>query len=140
MLDLLSLDDLLRNAASAQRLRLERALRPLDLSPAQFELLRQLQGHASVSGAALGRLCGLSPQTIGVVVENLEKKSLVRRSADPVNSRVRRIHITDAGASALDVALICAANAVGPPLVKAADHDEVRAVVRFLTKLKDGER
>ena len=140
MLEIFALDELLRNAATAQRLRLERALRPCDLSPAQFEALRHLNARESMSGAELARLSALSPQTIGVVIENLEKKSFVRRNADANNLRIRRIYITDAGALALKTALLCAANAIGPPLLNAAGAEEASAAVRFLTKLLASKR
>jgi len=134
------LDGLLKNAAAAQRLRLERALRPCELSPAQFEAMRHVNKRENLSGAELARVCALSPQTIGVVVENLEKKALVRRSADSSNPRIQRICLTDGGVSVLKRAVVCAAKAVGPPIVDAMRGEDRAGVVRILTKLARGER
>ena len=134
MLDAFLLDELLRNAAAAQRLRLERALRPCDLSPAQFEALRQLKIRDNLSGAELARTCALSPQTIGVVVENLERKALVWRSADPSNLRIQRIRLSAAGESVLEEAKGHAARAIGPPLLSAVGVSRAE-VARFLTEL-----
>ena len=134
MPDVFAFDELLRNAAAAQRLRLERALRPCDLSPAQFEALRQLKICDNLSGAELARACALSPQTTGVVIENLEKKALVRRSADSTNLRIQRVRLTVAGEQALEVARGRAADAIGPPLLAAVGNGRAE-VTRFLTEL-----
>jgi DNA-binding MarR family transcriptional regulator len=139
VLDVFSLDELLRNAAAAQRLRLERALRPFDLSPAQFEVLRQLKIRDNSSGAELARACALSAQTIGVVVENLEKKALVRRSADPTNLRIQRVRLHVAGEQALELARGHAAEAIGPPLLAAVGARRAE-VARFLTEVAGSGR
>ena len=139
MLDVFTLDELLRHAAAAQRLRLERALRPCDLSPAQFEALRQLKNRDNLNGAELARACALSPQTMGVVVENLEKKALVRRSADPTNLRVKCVRLTVAGERALEAARGRAAEAIGPPLLAAVGTWRAE-VARFLTELSGSGR
>jgi DNA-binding MarR family transcriptional regulator len=140
MEEIFAFDELLSHAAAAQRLRLERALRPCDLSPAQFGALRHLKNRENMSGAELARVCALSPQTIGVVVENLEKKALVRRSADSTNLRIQRVCVTEAGALALESALVHAAKAIGPSLANAMRGDEGAVVVRFLNNLVGSER
>ena len=71
----LEFDALLKSAANAQRRRLERAIAPFGLSAAQFECLRQLGLKPHSSAAELSRAVDLSPQTMSVVIANLEKRN-----------------------------------------------------------------
>ena len=71
---------LLRQAAGAYRHRVELALADLDVTPPQFSVLTMLAAYPGHSNADLARLALLTPQTVSVIVANLERAgSIVRR-------------------------------------------------------------
>ena len=69
---------LVRQANVAVRAAMERALADLDATPAQFAVLTMIVAYPGVSGAALARLTFLTPQTINVIVRNLEKGGAIQ--------------------------------------------------------------
>ena len=64
---------LLRQAQAATRLTLERRLADLGVTPPQFAVLTMLRAYPGLSGADLARVSLLTPQTVGVIIRNLER-------------------------------------------------------------------
>lgn len=88
---------LLRQAYAVHRSRLEQALQPLGLTLPQFSVLTMLSAYPGIAGADLARLSLLTPQTICVILNNLEKAGFIRRSAHPVHRRAQCIELSPAG-------------------------------------------
>lgn len=80
------------------------ALKPLDLTVAQYAALSGLAGNPGISAAALARACLVTPQAMTAVLKNLEERGLVTRTAHPWHQKVLETRLTDAGAEALDLA------------------------------------
>jgi DNA-binding MarR family transcriptional regulator len=93
---------LLRQAQAATRLTLERALADLSVTPPQFVVLTMLRAYPGLSGADLARVALLTPQTIGVIIRNLERDSAIRKTPHPVHGRVLQWTLTRRGAALLD--------------------------------------
>jgi DNA-binding MarR family transcriptional regulator len=92
---------LLRQAAGAVRLRLERSLADLGVTPPQYLVLTMLDSYPGISGADVARLALLTPQTVHGIITNLERAELIARSAHPVHGRVQVITLTRAGRTLL---------------------------------------
>ncbi|WP_237155638.1 MarR family winged helix-turn-helix transcriptional regulator [Oryzibacter oryziterrae] len=92
---------LLRQAAHAYRQRAETALADLDLTPPQFTVLTMLAAYPGLSGADLARLALLTPQTIAVIVGNLDRAGLITREPHPVHGRILAISLTAPGRAVL---------------------------------------
>ena len=90
-------DDLLRRAAAAQRLAMERALSPVEITATQFAMMERLSQEPGLSGTELTMREQLSPPTISVVVGNLERKNLLQRRARAEGGRAQRLELTEAG-------------------------------------------
>jgi DNA-binding MarR family transcriptional regulator len=88
---------LLRQAHAAYRIRMERSLLGLGLTLPQFSVLTMLAAYPGSSGAELAKLSLLTPQTMSVIVGNLERDGTVTRHSHEVHGRIRVIEITDAG-------------------------------------------
>jgi DNA-binding MarR family transcriptional regulator len=88
---------LLRQAAGAVRLRLERRLADLGVTPPQFLVLTMLDAYPGVSGADIARMASLTPQTVHGIIGNLERAGLIVRFAHPVHGRVRMIALSKSG-------------------------------------------
>jgi DNA-binding MarR family transcriptional regulator len=93
---------LLRQAQAATRLTLERALAELNVTPPQFIVLTMLRAYPGLSGADLARVALLTPQTVGVIIRNLERSGSVRKTPHPVHGRVLQWTLTRRGRTLLD--------------------------------------
>jgi DNA-binding MarR family transcriptional regulator len=93
---------LLRQAQAATRLTLERALDDLRVTPPQFAVLTMLRAYPGLSGADLARVALLTPQTVGVIIRNLERDGAIRKTPHPVHGRVLQWTLTRRGGTLLD--------------------------------------
>jgi DNA-binding MarR family transcriptional regulator len=92
---------LLRQAAAASRLTLERALTALGATPPQFLVLTMLKAYPGLSGADIARVAVLTPQTVGVIIRNLERDGAIRKTPHPVHGRVLQWTLTRRGLTLL---------------------------------------
>ena len=88
---------LLRQAGVAQRAKTERALADLAVTPPQFAVLTMLNAYPGISNAGVARLSLLTPQTVSVIVANLEKAGWIGRRPHEVHGRIQHIDLTPAG-------------------------------------------
>lgn len=93
---------LLRQAQAATRLTLERRLADLGVTPPQFAVLTMLRAYPGLSGADLARVALLTPQTVGVIIRNLERSGAIKKTPHPVHGRVLQWTLTRRGATLLD--------------------------------------
>jgi DNA-binding MarR family transcriptional regulator len=92
---------LLRQAQAAMRLSMERALADLGVTPPQFVVLTMLRAYPGLSGADLARVALLTPQTVGVIIRNLERAGSIKKTAHPVHGRVLMWTLTRKGLAQL---------------------------------------
>jgi DNA-binding MarR family transcriptional regulator len=93
---------LLRQASAASRLTLERALAELGATPPQFVVLTMLKAYPGLSGADLARVALLTPQTVGVIIRNLERDGAIKMTPHPVHGRVLQWTLTKRGLTRLE--------------------------------------
>jgi len=93
---------LLRQAQAATRLTTERALADVGVTSPQFVVLTMLRAYPGLSGADLARVALLTPQTVGVIIRNLERDGAIRNTRHPIHGRVLQWTITRRGAVLLD--------------------------------------
>ena len=92
---------LLRQAQAAVRLSMERTLADLGVTPPQFAVLTMLNAYHGLSGADVARLTFLTPQTINVIVRNLERMGAIAKTADAEHGRILRLMATTKGQALL---------------------------------------
>lgn len=92
---------LLRQAQAATRLTLERALAEFGITSPQFAVLTMLKAYPGLSGADLARVAVLTPQTVGVIIRNLERDGAIRKTPHPVHGRVLQWNLTRRGQTLL---------------------------------------
>ncbi len=108
-----------------------------DLTPIQFAALSAILTHPGIDATRLAGLIALDKPTVGGVIDRLEAKSLVARTADATDRRVKRLTITAGGKRLMKRA---------GPAVDAAQHrilDPLTAAeratfLRLLTRLVEG--
>jgi DNA-binding MarR family transcriptional regulator len=94
---------LLWHAALRWQRRIAVALAPLDLTHVQFVLLASTwwlnEQSQQPTQVALAAQAGTDIKMTSQVIRALERKGLVRRTVDPVDTRARRLAVTPAGAA-----------------------------------------
>jgi DNA-binding MarR family transcriptional regulator len=93
---------LLRQAQAATRLTMERALADLGVTPPQFAVLTMLNAYPGLSGADVARVALLTPQTVGVIIGNLERDGAIRKTPHPVHGRMLQWSLTPRGSDLLE--------------------------------------
>ncbi|WJR75102.1 MarR family transcriptional regulator [Bradyrhizobium sp. NP1] len=93
---------LLRQAHAAHRLAMERTLADLGVTPPQFVVLTMLKAYPGLSGADLARVAVQTPQTIGVIMRNLERDGAIRKTPHPLHGRVLQWTLTRRGLALLE--------------------------------------
>ena len=119
---------LLRQAQAAARLSMERSLASLGVTPPQFVVLTMLRAYPGLSGAELARVALLTPQTVGVIIGNLERDGAIAKTRHPVHGRALQWTLTRRGtrllescrrrALALERRLATGLNAKSQPIVR----------------------
>jgi DNA-binding MarR family transcriptional regulator len=132
---------LLRQASVALRGAMDAALTELAVTTPQFSVLTMVAAYPGVSGADLARLTFLTPQTINVIVRNLERDGAVEKSAHATHGRILRLHATAKGLALLKRCRSRVAE-VEARLTGPLGRDEERLVRHWLSavaeKLADG--
>jgi DNA-binding MarR family transcriptional regulator len=80
-------------------------LAPLDLKPAQLDVLMNLYRHPGMSQHDLARRLLVGRSSITMLLPQLESRGLLRREGDEKDRRILRLTLTDAGAALLMEAL-----------------------------------
>ncbi|CAN5466049.1 MarR family transcriptional regulator [soil metagenome] len=88
---------LMRQAYSAVRIGIERALEDLEVTSPQFMVLTMVNAYPGISSADVARLAMLTPQTISLIVSNLERGGRLTRVVSPTHGRVQRMELTESG-------------------------------------------
>jgi DNA-binding MarR family transcriptional regulator len=122
---------LLRQAAGAHRLRLERALADLGVTQPQFAVLTMLAAYPGLSNADVARLALLTPQTVSVIVANLERAGSLVRKPHAVHGRIQHLDLSDSGTALLKT---CRerVHALEKELARDLSGEEERTVRRWL--------
>ncbi|PSJ64420.1 MarR family winged helix-turn-helix transcriptional regulator [Kumtagia ephedrae] len=81
------------------------ALQPLDLKPAQLDVLMNLHRHPGMSQHELARRLLVGRSNITMLLPQLESRGLLRREGDEKDRRVLRLTLTEAGEALLQEAL-----------------------------------
>ena len=89
----------LMRAAESVTSRVNRSMAPFDLTISQFGVLEALHHKGPLCQRDLGRKILKSTGNITLVIDNLEKRGLVRRQRDSEDRRFLTVHLTGDGTS-----------------------------------------
>jgi DNA-binding MarR family transcriptional regulator len=95
-----------------------------DVTPVQFAALATVQRQPGMDQRTLARTIGFDTSTIGGVIDRLERRGLMQRSASPEDRRVRLLTLT----------------AEGQVMLKALVPGMLRAQERILAPLPAADR
>jgi len=77
--------------------RFHQVLKPLELEPGEFALLRAVAAGDGESQNALAERLHISPSWMVAIVDDLEKRELVERRPHARDRRIRNLHLTATG-------------------------------------------
>ncbi|MFG3405654.1 MarR family winged helix-turn-helix transcriptional regulator [Streptomyces sp. NPDC048142] len=130
-------EQLLRLTRRLHRIQ-SRQLEPIDITPAQFRLLRTVASYdAAPRMADLARRLDVVPRAVTTLVDALEASGRVRRAPDPDSRRVVRIEITDEGRATLR-SLRSARRAAAEEILAPLSADQREVLGELLSALVDG--
>ena len=92
-----SLGYLLKEAASALRAAMEDALRPLGMTVTQYSCLELLAQRPGLSSSGLARGAFITRQSMGVLLQALEKDGLVERAPQAPVGKAKPTRLTPLG-------------------------------------------
>lgn len=93
---------LLKQTQSLLRVRMEEALRPLELTVSQYSCLHRLRQQPGISAAALARSIFMTRQSMGAMLQQLLDRGLVTRPDQADSGRALPTALTAAGGDTLD--------------------------------------
>lgn len=125
---------LMRQAGAALRLRMERALADYGVTPPQFNVLTMLVAYPGISNADVARLSMLTPQTVSVIVANLERSGAIERRPHAIHGRIQHIDVTHAG-KALLKSCRERVREIERQLLSGLSADEERVIRRWLVSV-----
>jgi DNA-binding MarR family transcriptional regulator len=94
----------LKQAQSLLHLRMEEALRPLQLTVSQYSCLHHLRREPGISAAELARGTFVTRQSMNAMLQQLIDRDLVARPSRPETGRALPALLTKAGMDILDTA------------------------------------
>jgi len=106
------------------------------LTPVQFACLSGIRAQPGVDATRLAALVAFDRSTLGNVLERLEAKGWIERSASPEDRRIKILHITRAGEALLDD-VAARVEATQQRILAPLDAAERAAFMRLLVKLVD---
>jgi len=125
---------LLRQASAAHRLRMDRALADIAVTPPQFLVLSLLASHPGASNAEIARIAALSTPTVSVIVANLLRIRALSRRPHAIHGRVQHLDLTAVGRNLL-AACVERVTAVEIELAKGLSKPEVAAIRDWLVRI-----
>ena len=125
---------LLRQANHVVRQRMERSLAEIGVTPPQFLVMTMVANYPGASGADLARLTFLTPQTVSLIVSNLERGGAVARRPHAVHGRIQMLELTEEGQTLLARARELA-HAIEAALLAGTDAEEERVVRAWLVRV-----
>ena len=129
------------NALSAQLFEGVAAAGHGDLRPAHGNVLEHLSERPLVPLRLvdIAARAGMTPQSVGALVDDLEARGYVERRPDPADRRAKRIHLTDRGVATARSAEL-AMRDVEEHLVAVLGREEYRTLRASLERVLDASR
>ena len=87
----------MKRAQHALRGEMDKVLREVGMTAAQYAALSALEAAPGLSGAELARRSFVTPQTMNVILTNLEAAGIVVRRPHPEHGRVLQAYLTKIG-------------------------------------------
>ena len=96
-----SVDYQLKRTQHALRIQIDNALRKIGLTTPQYAALSAIEETPGLSGNMIARRCFVTPQTMNLILANLESAGLIVRHPHPEYGRILQAYLTPIGENRL---------------------------------------
>ncbi|WP_454085237.1 MarR family winged helix-turn-helix transcriptional regulator [Georgenia sp. Marseille-Q6866] len=127
---------LIKETQAVLHQRMDEVLRPLGLTVPQYACLQALSDMPGITGSELARRAFVSRQSMNVLLQGLERRELVERSAEPGPRRERTTTLAPAGSELVARARTSVA-AVAGALTAPLGPDDVTRLRSLLVTCRD---
>ncbi len=124
----------LKDVQHAIRTRMDKALREIELTTPQYAIMSELDEYPGLSNADLARKAFVTPQTMNLIVRNLEGRGLIAKEKDRNHGRRQRLRLTPFGVQKLKKAH-AAVNEVESSLFECLSSEERGLLKGILVKI-----
>jgi DNA-binding MarR family transcriptional regulator len=132
----LRLGFLVHDVSRLRRRVVDRALKPLNVTRAQWWVLAFLSRSDGMSQVALADQLDLGKVALGQLIDRLEKTGFVSRRADEEDRRVKRVFLTRSG-QALIARIRESVTMTEKGILEQIDEEDLRATGRSLRAMKE---
>ena len=87
----------LKRAQHALRIQMDNALREVGLTTPQYAALSAIEETPGLSGNKIARRCFVTPQTMNLILANVESAGLIVRHPHPEYGRILQAYLTQVG-------------------------------------------
>jgi DNA-binding MarR family transcriptional regulator len=115
--------------------RLQQLFQEHDVTPEQWSLLMCLDEHDGISHKDIAQRTDKDPANITRLVDQLERKELVRRVANPGDRRSQLLYLTENGRTNAHMLAPIEADFVMQMLTNISE-EEIQAFMSFMAKIK----
>ncbi len=122
---------ILKRAQHALRTRLDKEMRPYDITASQYAVLSAISLEPGMSNADLARAAFITPQSMQGIIATLEKRGLLKRSPDPDHGRRLKAVLTPTGNKTLK-AVDKAVTKVETLMMSSVSESDVKKVTDIL--------
>ena len=127
---------LLHDVSRLRRVVVDRALKALGTTWAQWLVLARLSRQDGLSQTALAAGLELSKVAVGDVLSRMEIAGLVERRGDGANARIRRVHLTCAGRRMLEISYTSIKH-FPAVMMHPVSHEDLAVTLRVLEQIKN---
>ena len=131
----LKLGFLVHDVSRLRRNMVDRALKPMGLTRSQWWVLAFLSRRDGMPQVALADELDVGKVALGGLIDRLEASDLVERRGDPIDRRVKRVHLTKAGGK-LVRDIRDSVSEVEKDIVEGIDETELQATFQALKTMK----
>lgn len=131
--DTIGISYFLRSAEHEMTQKVDKVLKKLGLTSAQYAVLSLVEEEASLTNAELARRCSVTPQTMSRIMKNLERDGFVKKKSRDNNKLMFDFEMTGKGKKT-----ICLAhekvNEIEKELVKDLSAKQIQDLKKLLQK------
>jgi DNA-binding MarR family transcriptional regulator len=93
---------LIKEVQQELRKKMDKTLSTIGLTTPQYAVLSQLREYPGLSNAELARKSFVTPQTMNLIIKNLEERKLVIRTAASNHGKILKAEVSEAGLALLE--------------------------------------
>lgn len=126
---------LMHDVSRLRRVLFDSMMKPTGVTRSQWWVLAHLSRQDGMAQTDLAEMLDLGKAALGGIVDRLEANGLVTRYPDPIDRRMKRIHLTPSGKQTIKEMRVLSHD-LSEQILEGLSHDERLALYENLMKVK----